>query len=66
MNDTTTFSIEAGYRMLNFTEIKHNKDNTTIGGAVTKGDTATNADGTNRELNLGGPYFGVMFRFWLF
>lgn len=67
MSDTTTFSLEAGYRMLNFKQIKHNKDNTIIGsGAVSKGDVAKNADGTDRKLDLSGLYIGAMFRFWLF
>lgn len=66
LSDTTTFSLEAGYRDLNFTKVKHNREATTISqGAVIKGDLALNSDGTNRSLKLSGPFIVVQLRFWL-
>lgn len=65
MADTTTFVLEAGYRDLKFMKIKHNRDVTGFQGAVVKGDPAMNMDGSDRTLNLSGPYAAVHFRFWL-
>lgn len=65
MTDTTTLMLEAGYRSMNFTTIKHNKDVTGFQGSVVKGDRATNLDGTNRTLNLSNYYGGLTFRIWI-
>ncbi len=65
MTDTTTLLLEAGYRSMNFTTIKHNKDVTGFQGSVVKGDQATNLDGTNRTLNLSNYYGGLTFRIWI-
>jgi hypothetical protein len=65
LTDTTTYVVEAGYRALNFTSVKHNSDITTFQGAVTKGTAATNMDGTDRTLNLNNYFIGLSLRFWL-
>lgn len=63
--DTTTWSIELGYRSLNFTRITHNRAANTFTGNVVKGDVATNTDGSDRNLNLTGAYASIGFRFWI-
>ena len=68
MTDTTTFVIDAGYRMMNFTALTQNRD--ISGGvighpAVAKGAPAVNNDGSNRTLNLSNWFAGVQFRFWI-
>lgn len=64
--DTTTFSLEAGYRVLSFSGFKHNLPVTSFQGAVVKGDAATNNDGSARSLSLTNIYANVGFRFWIF
>lgn len=67
LSDTTTWILEAGYRQLKFSELKHNKDATLIGGSsAEKGDVATKNDGDNRTLDMSGYYAGLSFRFYLF
>lgn len=65
LSDMTTYVVQAGYRSLKFSEIKHNRDVTTFQGAVSKGDKATNLDGTDRTLDLSNYFVGIAFRFWL-
>lgn len=64
--DTTTLVLEAGYRQLKFTNIKYATDVTTFEGAVVKGDAVENYDGTDRNIDFTGAYFGAGFRFYLF
>lgn len=64
--DSTTFSLEAGYRVLSLTGLKHNLPVTSFQGAVVKGDAATNNDGSARSLSLTNIYANVGFRFWIF
>ncbi len=66
LTDSTTYTITAGYRNLNFTSIKHNRDVTTFQGSVSKGDIAKNIDGTDRTLNLSNFFVGIGLRFWLY
>ncbi|MFN7826048.1 MAG: hypothetical protein ACK5P6_11880 [Pseudobdellovibrionaceae bacterium] len=63
--DATTFVFEAGYRALDFKELKHTKGVTNFQGTVAEGDVATNADGTDRRFNLSNYYFSLAFRWWL-
>ncbi len=63
--DTTTLLLETGYRFMKFDTIKHNKDTTTLQGAVIKGDAAKNMDGSNRTLNLSNYYGGLSVRIWI-
>jgi hypothetical protein len=65
LSDTTTLAIDAGYRTLQIGSFSHNVDSTGFQGAVVKGDTAKNTDGTDRSLNLGGPFASVAIRIWV-
>jgi hypothetical protein len=65
LSDTTTYYFQAGYRQLNFTEMKHNREVTTFQGPVNKGDLAKNSDGTSRSLDLSNYFVGISFRFWI-
>lgn len=64
--DTTTFSIEVGYRTMTIANLKHNLPVTSFQGAVVKGDAALNDDGTARALALSNLYASLGFRFWIF
>ncbi|MGE0762722.1 MAG: outer membrane beta-barrel protein [Bdellovibrionales bacterium] len=64
--DNTTFSLDFGYRHLVVDNFKHKAANTTISqGAVAKGDSMLNHDGTARKLDLGGLTAGITFRFYI-
>lgn len=64
--DTTTLTIEVGYRTLKFGNLKHNQAVNSFQGSVAKGDSALNDDGTAREINHTGLYAAAGFRFWIF
>lgn len=69
MADTTTFVLELGYRVLNFTELKYAKDVTTFSspgaGAVVSGDIVKDTNANNRTIDFTGYYAAVGFRFYL-
>ncbi len=65
MFDTTTLVFDVGYRQLNFTSLTQNRSATTLNGAVAKGDTMLNTDGSKRSVNMTGTYAGLAFRFWI-
>ncbi len=66
LSDTTTFTIDLGYRYLNHTQLNHNLAVTSFQGPVTKGGIAYENDGvTARKLNLSGFQASIGFRFWL-
>lgn len=65
LSDSTTFMVEAGYRSLLFTEVRHNRAATTFQGSVNKNDIAKNMDGSNRQLDLTNYYGGIALRFWI-
>lgn len=66
MTDTTTFTIEAGYRRMIFENMKHNRNITNFAGEViSKKDPVLNTDGTARTLDFSGPYVGIAFRFYI-
>jgi hypothetical protein len=65
MSDTTTIALEAGYRTLALPEFSHNLAVTTFNGAVAKGDTMINADGSTRSLNMNGIFGSLVFRFYV-
>ena len=66
MFDTTTMTLDIGYRSLKFTTITHNRTASTLMGDKVKGDPMLNTDGTAREIDLSGAYASLGFRFWLF
>jgi hypothetical protein len=63
--DTTTLGLEAGYRWMNFTRIKHNQDVTSFQGSVSKGDPALTNSGETRSLDASGAFIGLQVRFWI-
>jgi|GEM_PF-957916 len=66
MSDTTTFFVEGGYRVMDFSNLSHNSAATTFQGAVTVGGSATTNSGAARDINLGTFYLGLGFRVWVF
>lgn len=66
MTDTTTISLELGFRQLSVDKLKHTEAyNSFNSQAIAKGDTVLNADGETRAFDLGGPYAGIGFRFYI-
>lgn len=63
-SDNVTLFTNLGYRYLMVTKLKHQNANSAIGGAVTKGSTVTNQDGTNRNLNMSAAQAAIHFRFY--
>jgi hypothetical protein len=65
-SDTTTFSIELGYRYMDFTSLAHNLAVTNFQGAVSQGSSATTNSGGARSLDMSGPFAGVGLRIWMY
>ncbi len=66
LSDATTFTLEAGYRQLNFNSLTYKKDVTTITGSHLKGDVVKKLDGTTaKEINFGGVFGGLILRFYV-
>ncbi len=63
--DTTTVSIDIGYRLLKLNKFKHKGEITTIQGEFTKGSIAINDNLTRRQIDLSGFYLGLSFRFYV-
>jgi hypothetical protein len=65
--NNATLSLEAGYRYLKISELKHTGDvnNIVSPSGVAKGAAATNHDGSKRELDLSGAFVGAALRFYL-
>lgn len=63
--DTATLAIDVGYRYYNFTTINSTKDVTSFTGAEVTGQPLKNHDGSDRQVNLSGPYSALMLRFYL-
>lgn len=64
--DNVTFMLDFGYRYLPIKEMKHKGNATTIAqGAVVKGNILKNSDGSARELDLGGFFASLSFRFYI-
>ncbi len=66
MTDSTTFSLELGYRMLNFTNLNESSAVTNFQGSQAGGAQSLQNNGTARNLNMSGPFASVNFRFWIF
>jgi hypothetical protein len=67
LNDTTTWCLEVGYRMMDITPLSHNVAATTFQGPVTPGSPAKQNDGTTgRQINMTGPYASFQFRIWVY
>lgn len=63
--DTTTLTLEAGYRSIKVGSLQSKKDTTAISGVQTVGSDVKNMDGSNRAFDLGGAYMSLLFRFYL-
>lgn len=64
--DNVTAMVDVGYRFLDVNKLKHSADNPVMGGGTaSKGSEVTNADGSQRTFDLGGPYIGLSFRFYI-
>lgn len=65
MNDTTTISLDLGYRSLNVTSFKYKEDFIDLAGtAKAKNDLASDAD-VLKAANLSGVFLALTFRFYL-
>lgn len=65
LTDTTTISVEFGYRQMKVNNLQYTKDVSTFGGAKSSGDKVTNADGSARSLDFSGGFISLGFRFYL-
>lgn len=64
MMDTTTFILQADYRVLRFKELKYSQDVTTFTGTYSSGDSVTDTTGAKRELDLSSTMMTMGFRFY--
>jgi hypothetical protein len=65
LSDSATLALDLGYRFCYVGSLKSTKDTTTFTGSETSGSDLKNSDGSNRTLNLGGPFVGLSLRFYL-
>jgi hypothetical protein len=67
--DNVTLSLEAGYRLLDVSEFSYQDSGSVLRGgamtAVTKGGTVTDNTGAKVDMDLGGVFVGLMFRFYI-
>ncbi|MEQ1664128.1 MAG: hypothetical protein ABL927_01980 [Bdellovibrionales bacterium] len=67
--DNVTFGLDAGWRFLDISQFKYNADATIIRSlgsqAVAKGDVVVDDSAKNISLDMGGPFVGVTFKFYL-
>lgn len=63
--DTVTATFDAGYRYAPVNGLKSSKDVTTFTGTYAKDADLKNHDGSDRSMNLGGPYVGMTFKFYI-
>jgi hypothetical protein len=67
MSDSTTFSFEVGYRMLDFSSLNMSSAVTNFQGNMASGATALRNDNvTGRDLNMSGPFAAVNLRIWVY
>lgn len=63
--DSSTITIEGGYRSVKVGSLQSTKDTAAISGAQTEGSDIKNMDGSLRAFDLGGAYMSLYFRFYL-
>lgn len=63
--DNVTAFVDVGYRFLDANKLKQKSDVNAIGGPLNKGDEVTDTSGNVRNLDLGGPFIGIAFRFYI-
>lgn len=64
LSDTATMFWNIGYRRVSPAAFQSNKDVTSFMGSEPKDSDLKNQDGSNRTVNLSGPFAGVAFRFY--
>ena len=65
LSDNTTYIFEIGYKQLSIGDLKYSKDANLFGTSHSSGDAVKKADGTGRDLNLGGMVISLGFRFYM-
>lgn len=66
MADTTTFSLDVGYRYLPIERLKYKADVVAINGNKVKGTEVVNSGaGDFRQFDMSGAYIGATFRFYI-
>ncbi len=63
--DTTTICFEVYQRSLNYTSLTYASAGTNFIGTHAAGDPVLKTDGTARQVNLGGTYIGLTFKFFV-
>jgi hypothetical protein len=63
--DTTTALLHIGYRQLQVTSLQSTEAATAIVGAESPGNDLINSNGSKRSFDLGGPFIGCQFRFYI-
>jgi hypothetical protein len=64
--DSSTFVFKVGQRLFKVYKLTHTNDAVTVAeGSVSDGDTVHNADGSNRHVDLSGPFVEMGFRFYI-
>lgn len=65
LSDSSTWVFEAGYRQLNFKDLKYSKSATTFTGSNNAGDPVKDSSGQNRALNFSGMIINLGLRIYL-
>ena len=63
--DNATMVLDAGYRMLDVSELTHEDTVNTVNGTKQSGSTAVTNNGQKRGVNLDGGFVGLAFRFYI-
>ncbi len=67
MSDSTTISLELGYRMMDFASMTETNSVTNFQGNQAGGAKALRNDGvTNRDINLSGSFVALNLRIWVY
>ena len=63
--DSVTMMLDLGYRQLVIDNLKYKNDHVGFNGSKRAGDPMVNVDGSVPRLDLGGPFGGLSFRFYV-
>lgn len=63
--DTVTVMLDLGYRYIPVRTVQSSQDQTTTSGTYATGADLNNNDGSLRNMNLGGAFVGLGFRFYI-
>lgn len=63
--DNVTMLLDLGYRYMSFTSLKYKSAANTVHGSAAEGASAKDNLGRAREFDLGGPFVGIGFRFYI-